>query len=41
MKTVEAKDATEWRRWLASHHKTESEIWLIFQKKHKARPCVS
>jgi len=41
MKTVEAKDATEWRRWLASHHKTESEIWLIFQKKHTARPCVS
>ena len=41
MKTVEAATAKEWRRWLGSHHTSEAEIWLVFYKKHTARPCVS
>jgi uncharacterized protein YdeI (YjbR/CyaY-like superfamily) len=41
MKTVEAKSAAQWRSWLATHHKSASEIWLVFHKKHTGRPCVS
>jgi uncharacterized protein YdeI (YjbR/CyaY-like superfamily) len=41
MKTVEARTPAEWRRWLAKHHKTEREVWLLYDKKHTGRPCVS
>ena len=33
MKTVEAKNRTEWRTWLSKHHDKEIEIWLIYYKK--------
>jgi uncharacterized protein YdeI (YjbR/CyaY-like superfamily) len=33
MKTVEAKNRTEWRAWLAEHHDKEAEIWLVYYKK--------
>jgi len=29
-----AKDAATWRKWLAENHATNSEIWLVFFKKH-------
>lgn len=28
------KNRAEWREWLDKHHATESEIWLIYYKKH-------
>ncbi len=34
MKTFVARTADEWRDWLAEHHDSESEIWLIFHKLH-------
>ena len=24
----------EWRRWLQAHHDSESEVWLVFYKRH-------
>ncbi|HYU35180.1 MAG TPA: YdeI/OmpD-associated family protein [Thermoanaerobaculia bacterium] len=30
-----------WRAWLQEHHDRESEIWLVFDKKHTGRPRVS
>lgn len=27
-----------WRSWLAKHHASKKEIWLIFYKKHSKRP---
>jgi uncharacterized protein YdeI (YjbR/CyaY-like superfamily) len=41
LKTCEAQDAAEWREWLAGHHASESEVWLVFYKRHTGRPCVS
>ena len=41
MKTFAARTPDEWRRWLAKHHKTEREVWLVYDKKHTGRPCVS
>ena len=28
----------EWRAWLAEHHETETEIWLVYPKKHTGEP---
>jgi len=40
-KTLEAASAGEWRRWLAGHHRSESEVWLIFYKAHTGRASIS
>lgn len=34
LKTVDARTLAQWRRWLAAHHDSESEVWLIFYKQH-------
>jgi len=28
------KNKTEWREWLDKHHATETEIWVVYYKKH-------
>jgi uncharacterized protein YdeI (YjbR/CyaY-like superfamily) len=35
---VETRDA--WRAWLARHHDSEKEIWLVYNKKASGRPRV-
>src|SRR6185436_15338368 len=32
MKTFLAQTVEQWRNWLAQHHDSESEVWLIFHK---------
>jgi len=34
VKTFLARTVAEWRDWLAKHHDSESEVWLIFHKQH-------
>jgi uncharacterized protein YdeI (YjbR/CyaY-like superfamily) len=34
MKKVVAKTRQQWRQWLAEHHDSESEVWLIFRRRH-------
>lgn len=34
MKTFLANTVDEWRDWLAKHHDSVSEVWLIFYKQH-------
>jgi len=41
MKTFDARTVARWRRWLAAHHGSESEIWLIFHKQHTGKPSVA
>jgi len=31
----------EWRAWLEKHHATETEVWLVYAKKHSGKPRVS
>lgn len=31
----------EWRAWLTTHHQSETEVWLLFYKKHTGRPRIS
>jgi uncharacterized protein YdeI (YjbR/CyaY-like superfamily) len=38
---LEVADSKGWRTWLAKHHKTESEIWLVFYKKASGKPRIS
>ena len=39
-KTFYAKNRREWRSWLAKHHSSAREIWLIYYKKHTGKPRV-
>jgi uncharacterized protein YdeI (YjbR/CyaY-like superfamily) len=41
MKTFDAKTLVRWRKWLAEHHDSESEVWLIFHKQHTGKPTVA
>src|SRR5437763_14926169 len=39
-KTLYVRTRDEWRAWLARHHQSETEIWLIYYKKHSGRPRI-
>jgi uncharacterized protein YdeI (YjbR/CyaY-like superfamily) len=41
VKTLAAATVAEWRQWLAKHHDSESEVWLIFHKVHTGRPSIA
>ena len=41
MKTLDVRDRKGWRRWLAKHHASSSEIWLVFHKRHTGRESLS
>jgi len=34
MKTLLVRTLDRWRDWLTEHHASESEVWLIFHKRH-------
>jgi uncharacterized protein YdeI (YjbR/CyaY-like superfamily) len=40
-KTLYVTSRDEWRAWLAKHHESETELWLIYYKKHTGRPRIS
>jgi uncharacterized protein YdeI (YjbR/CyaY-like superfamily) len=40
-KTLYVTNRKTWRKWLAKHHATQSEIWLIFYKKASGKPRIS
>ncbi len=39
-KTLYVKTRKAWRAWLARHHQSASEVWLIYYKKHSGRPRI-
>jgi uncharacterized protein YdeI (YjbR/CyaY-like superfamily) len=40
-KTMYLTKRDEWRKWLAEHHDTEKEIWLIYYRKETGKPRIS
>lgn len=34
MKTLLVRTLDQWREWLAGHHGSAAEVWLIFHKRH-------
>ena len=41
LNTFTAENAEQWRMWLAEHHDCESEVWLVFYKRHTARKSIA
>lgn len=41
MKTFVAQTADQWRKWLDEHHDSESEVWLIFYKRHTGARLIA
>ena len=41
LKTFDARNCEQWREWLAKHHDSESEVWLVFYKRHTGRPSIA
>jgi uncharacterized protein YdeI (YjbR/CyaY-like superfamily) len=39
-KTLYVAKRHEWRAWLKENHATETEIWLIYYKKHTGKPRI-
>lgn len=36
LKTLDARNCEQWRKWLAKHHDSESAVWLVFHKRQTA-----
>jgi uncharacterized protein YdeI (YjbR/CyaY-like superfamily) len=41
MKTFDPRTLARWRKWLAEHHASESEVWLVFHKKHTGETLLT
>jgi uncharacterized protein YdeI (YjbR/CyaY-like superfamily) len=41
MKTMHVETPEQWRKWLADHHNSESEAWLVFHKHHTGRASIT
>jgi uncharacterized protein YdeI (YjbR/CyaY-like superfamily) len=41
MKTIEVQTASQWRAWLAKHHHSEAEVWLVFRKRDTREPSIA
>ena len=41
LKTLDVPTLEQWRSWLADHYSTESEVWLVFHKRHTGRPSIA
>jgi uncharacterized protein YdeI (YjbR/CyaY-like superfamily) len=40
-KTLKVRNSLEWRRWLAKHHASKTEIWLVYYKKASGKAGIS
>ena len=41
MKALQVETLAQWRTWLAGHHDSESEVWLVFHKCHTGRVSIA
>ncbi|HTG35902.1 MAG TPA: YdeI/OmpD-associated family protein [Thermoanaerobaculia bacterium] len=40
MKLAHPSTRADWRAWLTAHHDRETEIWLVYNKRHTGEPRV-
>jgi uncharacterized protein YdeI (YjbR/CyaY-like superfamily) len=38
---ITASDRADWEAWLAAHHDTEQEVWLVYFKKATGKPTIA
>jgi uncharacterized protein YdeI (YjbR/CyaY-like superfamily) len=41
LKTLYVTNRDEWRAWLTEHYASETEVWLLYPKKHTGRARIS
>jgi uncharacterized protein YdeI (YjbR/CyaY-like superfamily) len=41
LKTLVVRSREQWRTWLERHHATESEVWLVFPKRHTGAKAIA
>jgi uncharacterized protein YdeI (YjbR/CyaY-like superfamily) len=41
LETLDVRSRAAWRTWLRAHHRSRSEIWVVFHKRHTATRCIS
>lgn len=41
LKTLDPRNREQWRNWLAKHHESNSEVWLVFHKRHTGRSFIA
>src|SRR5438552_3711362 len=41
LKTLEVRTCEQWREWLTEHLDSESEVWLVFHKRHTGLPSIA
>jgi uncharacterized protein YdeI (YjbR/CyaY-like superfamily) len=41
LNTLDVCSGERWRQWLAEHHDSESEVWLVFHKRHTGQPSIA
>ena len=40
-RTLRVSDRAAWRAWLAEHHATEREVWLVYPRKATGQPRIA
>jgi uncharacterized protein YdeI (YjbR/CyaY-like superfamily) len=40
VKTLRVQRVDQWRDWLEGHHASESEVWLVFYKRHTGTASI-
>ncbi len=41
IETLDVRSRQKWGKWLKEHHDSQSEIWLVFHKRHTDITCIS
>jgi uncharacterized protein YdeI (YjbR/CyaY-like superfamily) len=41
LRTLDVRSRRQWRSWLQKHHDSESDIWLVFYRRHTAKRTIS
>ena len=41
VKTIEVKSRQDWRKWLNENYDSQSEVWLVFRKRHTGVTTIS
>ena len=41
LRTLDIRTRSQWRTWLRAHHRSESDVWLVFYKRHTAQESIS
>jgi len=41
LRALDVRTPEQWRKWLAAHHDSQAEVWLVFHKLHTGRASIA